>query len=42
MEADQILVLEKGRVVERGRHDELISAGGLYSELFDRQDLTAN
>ena len=42
MEADQILVLEKGRVVELGRHDELISAGGLYSELFDRQDLTAN
>ena len=42
MEADQILVLEKGRVVERGRHDELIAAGGLYSELFDRQDLTTN
>lgn len=42
MEADQILVLEKGRVVERGRHDELIATGGLYSELFTRQDLTAN
>lgn len=42
MEADQILVLEKGLIVERGRHEELISQGGLYSELFVRQDITAN
>jgi ATP-binding cassette subfamily B protein len=42
MEADQILVLEKGLIVERGRHEELISQGGLYSELFARQDITAN
>jgi ATP-binding cassette subfamily B protein len=42
MEADQILVLEKGQIVERGRHEELISQGGLYSELFARQDITAN
>ena len=42
MEADQILVINNGVVAERGRHDELISAGGLYSELFTRQDLTAN
>jgi ATP-binding cassette, subfamily B, bacterial len=42
MEADQILVLEKGLIVERGRHEELISKGGLYSELFDRQDITTN
>jgi ATP-binding cassette subfamily B protein len=42
MEADQILVINNGVVAERGRHEELISAGGLYSELFTRQDLTAN
>jgi len=42
MEADQILVLEKGLIVERGTHEELISKGGLYSELFARQDITTN
>ena len=42
MEADQILVLEKGLIVERGRHEDLIAKGGLYSELFTRQDITAN
>ncbi|CAN2197845.1 MdlB ABC-type multidrug transport system, ATPase and permease components [Candidatus Nanopelagicaceae bacterium] len=42
MEADQILVLEKGIIVERGTHEELISKGGLYSELFARQDITTN
>ena len=42
MEADQILVLAKGAIVERGSHHELITQGGLYSELFARQDLTAN
>ena len=42
MEADQILVLEKGSIVERGRHEELITKKGLYSELFARQDLTAS
>lgn len=40
MEADQILVINNGIVAERGRHEELISKGGLYSELFTRQDLT--
>jgi len=35
--ADQILVVEGGRIVERGRHDELVSAGGLYSELHETQ-----
>jgi len=39
-DADQILVLEKGSIVERGTHDELVSKGGLYSELYNRQDLT--
>ena len=31
--ADQILVLERGEVTERGRHDELLARGGLYAEL---------
>ena len=39
-DADQILVLEKGEIVERGKHEELIAKGGLYSELYNRQDLT--
>ena len=39
-EADQILVLEKGVIVERGTHETLIAKGGLYSELYNRQDLT--
>lgn len=42
MNADQILVMQDGVIVERGRHTELMSASGLYSELFSRQDLTTN
>ena len=42
MDADQILVINDGTVAERGRHEDLINQGGLYSELFARQDLTAN
>jgi ATP-binding cassette subfamily B protein len=39
-DADQILVLEKGQIVERGKHDELVALGGLYADLYNRQDLT--
>ncbi len=35
--ADQILVLEAGRIVERGAHAELLAAGGRYRQLYDRQ-----
>ena len=41
-DADQILVLEKGQIVERGTHDELVSEGGLYADLYNRQDLTSS
>ena len=41
-EADQILVLNEGLIEQRGRHDELVEAGGLYSELYQRQDLSTN
>jgi ATP-binding cassette subfamily B protein len=32
--ADQILVLDEGQVVERGRHDELLALDGLYADLY--------
>ncbi|HEX2211625.1 MAG TPA: ABC transporter ATP-binding protein [Longimicrobium sp.] len=35
--ADQILVLDAGRIVERGTHDELVARGGLYRRLYDMQ-----
>jgi len=35
--ADQILVLQQGRIVERGRHDDLVRAGNLYAQLYQRQ-----
>jgi len=36
-EADQILVIDEGRVRERGRHEDLLAAGGLYAELYRTQ-----
>ena len=42
MDADQILVMSDGQIIERGTHAELMRASGLYSDLFSRQDLTAN
>ena len=35
--ADVILVLEDGRIVERGRHEDLLARGGRYADLYNRQ-----
>jgi subfamily B ATP-binding cassette protein MsbA len=40
--ADQILVLEGGRIVERGTHDQLFAANGRYRQLHDRQHQVQN
>ncbi|WP_018350703.1 ABC transporter transmembrane domain-containing protein [Longispora albida] len=36
-DADQIIVLDGGRIVERGTHEQLVGAGGLYSDLYRTQ-----
>jgi len=36
-DADLIVVLDDGRIAERGTHDELIARGGLYAELYEKQ-----
>lgn len=38
-DADAIVVLDQGAIVERGRHDELVSANGRYAHLLNRQQL---
>src|SRR6266508_694004 len=37
LSADVIFVLDRGRVVERGTHAELLGRGGLYARLYDQQ-----
>src|SRR4029434_5883774 len=37
VDADQILVLRRGRIVERGSHDQLLAKGGEYAALWRRQ-----
>ncbi|MBL8068248.1 MAG: ABC transporter ATP-binding protein [Armatimonadetes bacterium] len=37
LHADQILVLENGRIVESGKHSDLLAAGGLYAKLYSEQ-----
>ena len=37
LSADEILVVQDGRIVERGRHQDLVKAGGVYTELYETQ-----
>lgn len=39
-EADEILVLDDGKIIERGSHDELTRRGGVYAELYQQQRLS--
>jgi ABC-type transport system involved in Fe-S cluster assembly fused permease/ATPase subunit len=41
IEADEIIVLDKGRIVERGRHAELLAREGVYAALWRRQQEAA-
>jgi ATP-binding cassette subfamily B protein len=42
IQADQILVLDEGQIVEQGTHEELVAKKGLYFDLFERQNLQAD
>ena len=42
IQADQILVIDNGEIIERGTHDELVSKKGLYYELYERQNLQSD
>jgi ATP-binding cassette subfamily B protein len=39
-EADEILVLDEGKIIERGNHEELVRRGGIYADLYEQQQLS--
>ena len=42
IQADQILVIDNGEIIERGTHEELVNKKGLYYELYERQNLQSD
>jgi ATP-binding cassette subfamily B protein len=42
MQADQILVIDNGEIIDRGTHEDLVNKKGLYYELYERQNLQAD
>ena len=42
MQADQILVIDNGEIIELGNHEELVNKKGLYFELYERQNLQSD
>ena len=37
--ADEIIVLQKGNIIERGNHEQLLEAGGMYKKLIEMQEM---
>jgi len=42
MHADQIIVMDKGRIAEMGSHEELVEKGGIYAKIYDLQMQQSN
>ena len=37
--ADEIIVMQEGKIIERGKHDDLLTQNGLYKRLVDMQEV---
>ena len=37
LKADMIVVMDEGKIVESGTHEELVEAGGMYAEMYKKQ-----